>query len=104
MSTPTPSPPPPRITLVTRAGCHLCEEARQIVDRVATELEVGFEELDFDDHPELPAKYTELVPVLLVDGREIDHWRVDEQRLRRALGPEGAGHGTRRWLRKLRGR
>lgn len=94
-----------RITLVTREGCHLCEDAREIVRRVAAETGAGFTVTDVDDDPGLPSRYTELVPVLLVDGKELDYWRIDEQRLRRALAPrDEPGHGTGRWFRRWRGR
>jgi hypothetical protein len=81
--------PAPRVTLVTRAGCHLCEPAREIVARVATELGVGWRELDVDSSDELRARWSHEVPVTLVDGRQHDFWRVDESRLRQALGRSG---------------
>jgi glutaredoxin len=78
--------PPARVTLVTRAGCHLCDPAREVVARVASELGVGWEELDVDSSDELRTRWSHEVPVTLVDGRQHDFWRVDESRLRRALG------------------
>ncbi len=75
----------PRITLVGRAGCHLCEAAREIVRRVADDTGVGWVELSVDDDPELLARWSHDVPVTLVDGAQHDYWRVDEERLRAAL-------------------
>jgi hypothetical protein len=75
-----------RVTLVTRPGCHLCEAAREVVARVCTDLGETWEELDMDADPALAARYAEEIPVTLVDGRQHDFWRVDETRLRRALG------------------
>jgi glutaredoxin len=75
----------PRIVLLGRPGCHLCEEAREVVERVADDLGVGWEERSIDDDPELLEKYAEQIPVTLVDGRQHDFWRVDERRLRDAL-------------------
>lgn len=75
-----------RITLIGKPGCHLCDEARAVISRVATELGVTWEERSIVDEPELDAEYWEQIPVTLVDGRRHDYWRVDESRLRAALG------------------
>ncbi|MFM6851354.1 MAG: glutaredoxin family protein [Terrabacter sp.] len=75
----------PRVVLLGRPGCHLCEEAREVVDRVASELGVAWSEQSIDDDPELLRRYAEQIPVTFVDGRRHDFWRVDEARLRAAL-------------------
>ncbi|WP_219471006.1 glutaredoxin family protein [Nonomuraea rhizosphaerae] len=74
-----------RITLLGRPGCHLCEDARAIISRVAGELGVPWEEVDIDSSQELREKYWEMIPVTLVDGVQHDFWRVSEERLRAAL-------------------
>lgn len=74
-----------RITLYTRPGCHLCDTAREVIARVCADLGESFEEFDIDDDPDLPSSYVDEIPVTLVDGRQHDFWRVDEDRLRRAL-------------------
>jgi glutaredoxin len=74
-----------RVTLYTRPGCHLCQAAREVVARVCTDLGESFEEVDVDTDEALRERYTDEVPVTLVDGRQHDFWRVDEQRLRAAL-------------------
>ena len=76
---------PPRVVLLGRAGCHLCDEARAVVERVTGELGVGWQEQSVDDDPELLRRYAEQIPVTFVDGRRHDFWRVDEARLRAAL-------------------
>ncbi len=76
---------PVRVTLVVRDGCHLCETAREVVERVAGDLGVGWDEVDVDSDAELRARWSDEVPVTLVDGRQHDFWRVDEARLRAAL-------------------
>jgi hypothetical protein len=84
MATPDPAGPP-RVLLLGRPGCHLCDEARSVIQRVAGELGVGWEERSIDDDPELRRAYAEQIPVTFVDGRRHDFWRVDERRLRAAL-------------------
>ncbi len=75
----------PRVTLIGKPGCHLCDEAREVVARVTAELGETFEELDILDDPDLRARYSEEIPVTLVDGRQHDFWRVSADRLRAAL-------------------
>ena len=75
----------PRVTLYGRAGCHLCDDARAVIERVCADLGETFVEIDIDDDPELLDRYAEEIPVTLVDGRQHDFWRVDETRLRAAL-------------------
>lgn len=74
-----------RVRVLTRDGCHLCEEVLAVVRRVCAELGVGLAEVDVDADAELRAEYTDQVPVTFVDGRRFDFWRIDEGRLRAAL-------------------
>jgi len=75
----------PTVTLLTRAGCHLCDAARADIERICGELGVAWSELDVDSDRELRAEYGDRVPVFLVDDREHGYWTVEEDRLRRAL-------------------
>jgi Glutaredoxin-like domain (DUF836) len=75
----------PRVTLLTRPGCHLCADARAIVARVTADLGVGWEERDISASADDLARYSDMIPVTLVDGVQHDFWRVSEQRLRAAL-------------------
>jgi glutaredoxin len=78
--------PATTVTLLTRPGCHLCDDAREIVASVVAESEgVVFVERSIVDDPELADRYTEEIPVVLIDGRVHNIWRVDADRLRRAL-------------------
>jgi len=83
------TPVQPRITLISKPGCHLCGPAREVIQRVAQDLGVPWVELSILDDPELSAAYSEQIPVTLVDGVRHDYWSVDESRLRAAL--EGTG-------------
>jgi hypothetical protein len=74
-----------RITLIGKPGCHLCDDARAVVAKVAEDMGVGWTELDITEDTALAQKYWEQIPVTLVDGRRHDFWRVDEVRLRAAL-------------------
>ena len=78
-------PPVPRVTLYGRQGCHLCDDARAVIETVCAELGESWTEVDVDDDPALLDRYGEEIPVTLVDGRQHDFWRVDPDRLRTAL-------------------
>jgi hypothetical protein len=75
----------PRLTLISRSGCHLCEVAEQVLDRVAADTGEPWTRVDVTDSVELERDYGDRVPVLLLDGREHGYWRVEEDRLRRDL-------------------
>jgi glutaredoxin len=75
----------PRITLLARPGCHLCDDARQVISKVADDLGVAWEERDITQSEADLREYWEKIPVTLVDGVQHDFWRVSENRLRQAL-------------------
>jgi glutaredoxin len=74
-----------RVTLYGKPGCHLCDTARAVIERVCVDLGTSYEEVDITTSAELADAYGEQIPVTFVDGRQHDFWRVDEQRLRAAL-------------------
>ena len=74
-----------RITLYSRPGCPLCEDARAVSERVCADLGEEYVEVSIDDDPQLRERFGEEIPVTFVDGRQHDFWRVDEKRLRDAL-------------------
>lgn len=73
------------ITLLSRPGCHLCGDARAVISRVAADLGVSWSERDITAFPDDLARYSEMIPVTLIDGVQHDFWRVNEDRLRAAL-------------------
>ena len=73
------------VVLYTRAGCHLCEAAEQVLATVCAAEGVGWTAVDVDTDPELQRRFTDQVPVTFVDGRQHDFWRVDPERLTTAL-------------------
>jgi glutaredoxin len=78
----------PRITLYGRPGCHLCDEARTVIERVCADLGESYVEVSIDDDPALVRRFGNEIPVTFVDGAQHDFWRVSEQRLRAALAAE----------------
>jgi glutaredoxin len=76
---------PARVTLIGKPGCHLCDDARVVIEQVTAELGEAYVERDITVDPDLYERYWEQIPVVLVDGRQHDFWRVDAHRLRTAL-------------------
>ncbi len=76
-----------RVTLYTRPGCHLCEEALVVVRRVRQRVPFELEQLDIESDDRLFARYLERIPVVAVDGLECFDFFVDEHELERALDP-----------------
>jgi hypothetical protein len=75
----------PRILLLGKPGCHLCDDARTVIAKVAGELGVTWAERDITASEEDMRRYGDEIPVTFVDGVQHDFWRVDERRLRAAL-------------------
>jgi glutaredoxin len=87
---PADAPAAATITLLSRPGCHLCDEARTVIARVAADLGVPWEERDITQSERDLQDYWEMIPVTLINGVQHDFWHVSEQRLRAALAEAGA--------------
>lgn len=94
-----------RITLLSKPGCHLCDDARETIESVRSELAAAadggvateLEELDILQDAKLARLHSEDIPVVLIEGRRHAIWRVDRNRLEAALRRAAR---TPRWLRK----
>ena len=74
------------LVLYSRPGCHLCDEMKAVVRRVATRVPLVFQEIDISTDAELEARYGVDIPVLLVNGTKAAKRRVTETELVRILG------------------
>jgi glutaredoxin len=68
----------PVVTLYGKAGCHLCEDARAVVERVGRRRSFELREVDVSLDPVLYREYGERIPVLAIDGEEAFEFFVDE--------------------------
>ena len=75
-----------RVTLFGKPGCHLCDDARAVVERLRAELSFELEEVDVSLDPALERRYGERIPLLTLDGEELFEYFVDPQELRSRLG------------------
>ena len=76
----------PKATLYGKPGCHLCDDARAVVERVRADHPFELTEVDVTLDPELNRAYGERIPVLELDGEELFEFFVDEAELRRRIG------------------
>ncbi len=84
-----------RVTLYVRPGCHLCDDARQVVEAVCAEAGVTWDEVDIDaaGSDSLRERLTDLVPVVEVDGQQVGYWRIRAENVRAALARQGTNRG-----------
>ena len=74
-----------RVVVYTKPGCHLCEDACAAVARITDELGETWDVVDISADDSLMKQWGEYIPVILVDGRVHEWFRVNEDRLRAAL-------------------
>jgi hypothetical protein len=79
------------VTLYGKAGCHLCDDAREAVERVRLERDFELQEVDVSLDPVLMFRYGKRIPVVEVEGEELSEYVVDEAALRERLDKVGAG-------------
>jgi glutaredoxin len=83
------TPPGRAVTLYTRVGCHLCEEAERVLREQRAATPFRLELVDVDRDPELARRYGVRVPVVAVDGVELFEYEVPVDLLRAELGGIG---------------
>jgi len=74
-----------RLVLYGRPGCHLCDDARVVLERIG----VPFEEVDIETDDDLLQRYLERIPVVALDGEDLYDFYVNEQDLRARVGSAG---------------
>lgn len=84
----------PVLTLISKPGCHLCDDAREVVAAVVRELNAAaseahpaivVEEKSILDDAALHERFVEEIPVVLINGEVHNYWRIDPVRLKTAL-------------------
>jgi glutaredoxin len=74
-----------KVTVISRTGCHLCEIAIDKINLVKDQLKFELEIKLINDLPELEQEYGEQVPVIMIDNKIHDYWRVDIDRFTKAI-------------------
>jgi glutaredoxin len=80
-----------QLTIYSRPGCHLCDEMKAVVERVARSAAqpLTIEEIDISTDPALEARYGVEIPVLMIDGKKVAKYRVTEAALAKWLMANG---------------
>jgi len=73
------------LTIYSRPGCHLCDEMKAVINRVAESIPLQLEEIDISASHELEERYGLEIPVLFVEGKKAAKYRLREEELRRIL-------------------
>jgi len=74
-----------KVTVISRTGCHLCEIAIDKINSIKDQLKFDLEIKLINDLPELEQEYGEQVPVIMIDNKIHDYWRVDIERFTKAI-------------------
>lgn len=82
-----------RLTIYSRPGCHLCDDMKAVVARVARHVALDVEEIDISGDADLEARYGLEIPVLLVEGRKAAKYRIAEEELRRLIAARTRNEG-----------
>jgi glutaredoxin len=73
------------VTFYTKAGCHLCEEARELLEEIAEETEFTLTEIDIRSDPAVFELYRYRIPVILIDGETLLEGRIEAEELQQAF-------------------
>ena len=74
-----------KVTVISRTGCHLCEIAIDKINSIKDQLKFELEIKLINDLPELEQEYGEQVPVIMIDNKIHDYWRIDIERFTKAI-------------------
>ena len=77
------------VTLYTRPGCHLCDDARSALEKLRAEVEFELVEVNIETDDALHAAYLERIPVICVDGEHVSDYFLDEDTLTARLNSDG---------------
>ncbi len=77
--------PPTKVTFYTKAGCHLCEDAREMLDDIAAQTEFELTEIDIRSNPAIFEEYRYRIPVIIIDATTVVEGRIAYSDLARAF-------------------
>ncbi len=76
---------PREVIIYSRPDCHLCDEAKAVIKRVAARIPLNIREVNIDNDPDARAKFHEEIPVIFIDGKKAFKYRIEEAQLLRRL-------------------
>jgi glutaredoxin len=75
----------PTVTLFTRKGCHLCEKAKEVIYDLQKRIDFHYEECNIETKEEWTENYGLMIPVVLINGKEIQYGQIDQPTLSKAF-------------------
>jgi glutaredoxin len=75
----------PQVVLYTRSGCHLCDDVKASLTRLAGRARFHLQEIDIDTDPELVRRFNDEVPVVFIQGRKAFKYHLNEEEFLRLL-------------------
>lgn len=81
----------PQVTIYSRPGCHLCDEAKAVVERARGQAEFDLAEVNIDGDPELQRLYGEQIPVVTINGRKAFKYFVEAEEFLKKLRARSNG-------------
>jgi hypothetical protein len=84
----------PMFTIYSRPGCHLCDEMKEVVTKVARRVSAHVVEVDISTDSDLESRYRLEIPVLMIDGRKAAKYRISEEDLLRIIRGRSEGPST----------
>jgi hypothetical protein len=81
-----------KLTLYSKAGCHLCDEMKHVIETVSTRVPISLEVIEITTDPELEDRYGLEIPVLLIDGKKAAKYRITQEDLERRLRTAATQH------------
>ncbi len=75
-----------KIIFYTKYGCHLCDEMKEVLKKVRSEIKFDLEEVNIENDNELFEKYKVKIPLLMINGKIFAKYRIDEAKLRKKIG------------------
>jgi glutaredoxin len=79
------SEPSIQIDIYSRPGCHLCDEAKEVVERVRVRFPFSLRVINIETDPELETRYGEQIPVVFINGNKAFKYHVDEAELEKKV-------------------
>ena len=76
---------PIHVEMYSRPGCHLCDQAKDVIDRVRLRFPFAFRVIDIETDPELEKTYREQIPVVFINGNKAFKYHVDERELEKKV-------------------
>jgi glutaredoxin len=76
---------PREVVIYSRPGCHLCDEAKEVIKRVSARIAITLHEVNIDNDPDARARFNEEIPVVFIDGKKAFKYRIEESELLRRL-------------------